>query len=223
MAGTAATPVYLEVGAKRAFACALDWPGWCRAGKTPELALEALAAAAPRYAAVARRAGVRFPAGAADRFEVVERVPGSATTDFGAPGAIAAADAERVTAAQARRLAALVAAAWAEFDQVRAGAPAELRKGPRGGGRDRDKMVDHLLGSDAGYARKLGVKHPPPAADNPAAIAALRDEVLAVLGRPSDGTPPLPKGWPTRYAARRIAWHALDHAWEMQDRSDPGG
>src|SRR5919204_2054399 len=112
MAGTAATPVYLEVGAKRAFACALDWPGWCRAGKTPELALEALAAAAPRYAAVARRAGVRFPAGAADRFEVVERVPGSATTDFGAPGAIARSEAEPLSESEAGRMARLLSACW---------------------------------------------------------------------------------------------------------------
>jgi hypothetical protein len=26
--------------------------------------------------------------------------------------------------------------------------------------------------------------------------------------------------WPPAYAARRIAWHALDHAWEIEDRSE---
>ena len=25
-------------------------------------------------------------------------------------------------------------------------------------------------------------------------------------------------GWPVRYAIRRMAWHVLDHAWEMQDK-----
>ena len=217
-----ATAVVLEAGKKRVFACALDWPGWCRAGKDEELALAALAAYAPRYAVVAERAGIAFPGRAGKRLEVVERLRGSASTDFGVPGEVAGADGERATRAQAERLTALVAAAWAVFDEVRAGTPASLRKGPRGGGRDRDKMVDHVLGAEAAYARKLGVKHRQPAIDDRAAIEALRDDIAAALRAPSDGSPPLPKGWPLRYAARRIAWHVLDHAWEMQDRSDPG-
>jgi hypothetical protein len=218
-----ATAVVLETGKKRVFACALDWPGWCRAGKDEEGALAALAAYAPRYAAVAERAGIAYPAGVGKRLEVVERLRGSASTDFGLPGEVAGADGRRVTRAQAERLTGLVAAAWAVFDEVRAGAPAALRKGPRGGGRDRDKMVDHVLGAEAAYARKLGVRHRQPAIDDDGAIAALRDDIAAVLRAPSDGSPPVPKGWPPRYAARRIAWHVLDHAWEMEDRSDGSG
>jgi hypothetical protein len=84
-------------------------------------------------------------------------------------------------------------------------------------------MVDHVLGAEAAYARQLGVKLPQPAIDDRAAIAALREAILAVLREPSDGSPPKPKGWPPRYAARRIAWHVLDHAWEMQDRAEPAG
>jgi hypothetical protein len=219
----AATAVVLEVGKKRVFACALDWPGWARAGKDEALALEALAAYVPRYAAVAKEAGIAFPDRVGERLEVVERLPGDASTEFGVPGAVADADATPTTRAQAERLAALVQASWTVFDRVRAGAPASLRKGPRGGGRDRDKMVDHVLGAEAGYARKLGIKHPPPAIDDRAAIAALRQALLEVLRAPSDGSPPVPKGWPPRYAARRIAWHVLDHAWEMQDRAEPAG
>jgi hypothetical protein len=215
------TAVYLEVGKKKVFAGALEWPGWCRSGKDEELALQALAAYAPRYAAVAGQAGIAYPARVWEDLEVVERLPGSATTDFGAPGAIAGADARRTTGAQAERLAALVMASWAVFDRVRAGAPAALRKGPRGGGRDRDKMVDHVLGAEAAYARTLGVRHRQPAIDDQAAIAALREDIVEVLRAPSDGAPPRQKGWPTRYAARRIAWHVLDHAWEMEDRSEP--
>jgi hypothetical protein len=218
-----ATAVVVEVGGKRVFACALDWPGWCRAGRDEAAALAALAAYLPRYAVVAERAGIAFPGRAGKRLEVVERLPGSASTDFGLPGEVAGADGKRVDRAQAERLTALVAASWAVFDEVRAGAPASLRKGPRGGGRDRDKMVDHVLGAEAAYARKLGIKHRQPAIDDRAAIQALRDDIAAVLRAPSDGSPPLPKGWPHRYAARRIAWHVLDHAWEMQDRSDPTG
>jgi hypothetical protein len=216
-----ATTVYLETGAKRVFACALDWPGWCRAGRSEQLALEALAAYAPRYGPVARRAGVAFPDSAGDAVEVVERLAGSATTDFGAPGQVAASDAEPVGAAEAARQAALVAASWAVLDEVAAGAPAELRKGPRGGGRDRDKIVEHVLAAEAAYARKLGVRQPQPALGDTDAVAALRQAILAVLGQPSDGSPLAAKGWPARYAARRVAWHVLDHAWEIQDRSAP--
>jgi hypothetical protein len=214
------TAVFLEVGKQRVFACALDWPGWSRSGKDEEAALEALAAYAPRYAVVPEHAGIAYPARVGERLQVVERLPGSATTDFGAPGVIAGADAKRTTGAQAERLVALVLASWTVFDRVRAGAPAALRKGPRGGGRDRDKMVDHVLGAEAAYARKLGVKHRQPAIDDRAAIAALRDDLVEVLRAPADGSPPVPKGWPPRYAARRIAWHVLDHAWEMEDRSE---
>jgi hypothetical protein len=216
------TDVYLEVGSKRVFACALAWPGWCRAGRSEELALEALAAYVPRYRVVAERAGVRFPKSAGDRLRVVERLPGSATTDFGAPGEAAGGDQEPVSAAAAARAAKLLTASWAVFDQVAADAPAELRKGPRGGGRDRDRVVEHVLGAETSYARKLGVKHRQPAVDDAKAIAALRAAIAGALQAPSEGRPPVEKGWPPRYAARRIAWHALDHAWEMQDRSGPG-
>ena len=47
-----------EVVPKRAFAWAVEWPGWCRGGRTPLLAREALLAAAPSYAEVARAAGL---------------------------------------------------------------------------------------------------------------------------------------------------------------------
>lgn len=214
------TRVYLEAGSKRVFACALDWPGWSRSGRTEEQALEALAAYAPRYAPVAELAGLALPAGAAERFAVTERVEGtSGYTDFGVPGKILAGDDLPVDAAEAGRLTALLRGAWAAFDRIVERTPAELRKGPRGGGRDRDKMVDHVLGAEAGYARHIGIKHPQPAVGDVAAIAAARDAVAEVLGRPSSGGPLRPKGWPARYAYRRYAWHVLDHAWEMEDRT----
>ncbi len=220
---TKPTDVYLEVGSKRVFACALAWPGWCRSGRTEELALEALADYVPRYKVVARQARIAFPTTAGDKLRVVERLRGSGTTDFGAPGELASSDGNPVNEAEAERLAKLVAASWAVLEQVAADAPAELRKGPRGGGRDRDRIVDHVLGAEAAYARQIGVRHRQPAIDDEAAIKALRGAIVAVLGAPWDGTPLAPKGWPPRYAARRIAWHALDHAWEIQDRSDAAG
>ncbi len=201
------TPVYLEIGASKTFACSLDWPGWCRAGKEENAALEALATYADRYRRVPEGAGVRFPRSVAKSLEVVERIAGDATTNFGAPGKPAAADATLLTRAQAERLAVLVDGAWTLFDAVVAGAPTELRKGPRGGGRDRDKMVAHVADAEAAYFRKVGIK------DGRAAF-------LAGMRAARDPQPELKtKSWPWRYAARRVAWHALDHAWEMEDRS----
>jgi hypothetical protein len=212
-------PVYLEAGAKKVFACSIDFPGWCRSGKDEEAALEALADYAPRYAEVAKVAKVAFPARAVE-LEVVERVKGKGATDFGIPHEVTRADGEPLTARQAARQVELMRAAWAVLDRVAKASPAELRKGPRGGGRDRDKMLDHVLGAEAAYARKLGVKHPQPELGDTRAIKALRDELAETLRGASDGSPLVPKGWPPRYAMRRIAWHVLDHAWEMQDRAD---
>jgi hypothetical protein len=78
-------------------------------------------------------------------------------------------------------------------------------------------MVAHVRESDWYYAKELGLRVPAP--KTRADTEALRASMLDVLGRPSDGTPLAGRRWPARYAARRIAWHAIDHAWEMEDRS----
>jgi hypothetical protein len=190
--------VYTESGKKRVFAGVVDWPGWCRAGRDEAHALDALATARGRYALIAKEAGMRLPA--AD-FEVVERIAGSMTTDFGAPGSVPALDLEPLKKAEAERLARLVEASWAVFDGVVATAPAELRKGPRGGGRDRDKIVEHVLGAEVAYASKIGVRHRQPARDDAQATAAHRAAIVEAL--------------------RNGAWHVLDHAWEIEDRTEP--
>jgi hypothetical protein len=215
--------VGVEVTPKKAFASALEWPGWTRAGKTPEAALEALAASASRYAKVAKRAKLDFPFDESVTFDVVEEAEGNATTAFGAPDVRFEADQRRTTAKDGDRLAAIVAASYAIFDAVVAKAPPTLRKGPRGGGRDRDKIVEHLVGSDGGYARVLGLKGTDADPRDRKAVAELRERMLEPIRAPSDGSPIAGKKWPPRYAARRIAWHALDHAWEIEDRSGPEG
>jgi hypothetical protein len=246
----AATTVYLEIGAKKTFACATAWPGWCRSGRDEAAALEQLAAYAVRYAPVARRAGVRFPQSAARAFEVVERRKGSASTDFGALDGPTASDFdEPLTAREAARLAAIVEAADTTFWDVVHHSSPTLQKGPRGGGRDRDAIARHVLDAEASYARKIGVRQRAPAIDDTSAIAANRDEVVATLraartpvpdltshgapgtagathGAPgtagathgAPGTARATKAWPYRYLARRIAWHLLDHAWEIEDK-----
>jgi hypothetical protein len=209
-----------EAGAKKAFAWAIDWPGWARGGKTPELARAALIGYAPRYVAVAAVAGLELPDVAEGLFDIADSVPGGSGTDFGVPSSITDADRRQVTAPEAERLAALIAAAWKVFDRVADGAPETLRKGPRGGGRDRDKMISHVIQADHAYAREIGVRLPEPHFGEPEAAQAERAAMLEVLRRPSDGGPLAGRRWTQRYAARRLAWHALDHAWEMEDRSD---
>lgn len=209
--------VAIEGTGKKVFASALDWPGWSRSAKTDEAAIEALLAYAPRYEPVARAAGLPFPA--SFEVDVAERLEGGSGTEFGVPSRPTTADERLVDVAEAKQLASIVEAAWSTFDRIAAAAPAELRKGPRGGGRDRDKMVGHVIGADWYYAREIGIKVMEPAMTDRLAIESLRAAVLEVLRRPSNGSPIAGRKWPARYAARRIAWHALDHAWEMEDRS----
>ncbi len=181
-----------------------------------EAALAALAEHARRYAVVAAEAGLPFAPG---EYLVVERCAGTPTMDFGVPDRAAAAESDGLSAAAARRQTALMDAAWTVFDRVVSAAPGSLRKGPRGGGRDRDAIVDHVLGAEQMYARKIGLRVPVPQRDDSAAIHAMREVILATLGTARGGEPLAERGWSPRYAARRIAWHVLDHAWEIENRS----
>jgi hypothetical protein len=210
-----------EAGAKKTFVWAVDWPGWSRGGKDVTLAIESLIEHQPRYVVVAKTAGLALPVVSADDLETIDSVTGGAATDFGVPSAITASDRRPTSAAEAARLAGLVEAAWMVFDRVVAAAPAELRKGPRGGGRDRDTVAGHAIEADHAYAGQIGIKLPTPSLADRAAVEAERAAMLEVLRTPSDGSPLADRRWTARYAARRIAWHALDHAWEIEDRTEP--
>ena len=210
------TEVVLETVDRRTFAAAVDWPGWCRSGGTPDQALVALADYAPRYALVARVARVRFAVSAGDHLTVVSQVPGDGTTTFGAPSIQSPTDRRDLTAAEADRQVRLLRAGWTELDRLAVEAPEQLAKGPRGGGRDRDAVVAHVIEAERSYARKIGVRHPPFHGDE-AAVEACRAEVEQVLRAARSGEP-MP-GWPARYFLRRAAWHVLDHVWEIEDKS----
>lgn len=208
--------VFIEAGQRRVFASALDWPGWARSAKTAELAVQAMADYLPRYAPVVVRAGLAPPAGdmvIAERHEALAK-----NADFGSLGEIAAGDARPLRAADGARIAALLAASWAAFDAGAAAAPARLRKGPRGGGRDTAQIVEHVHGAEAMYARKMGLPRDKAAEAGPDPVAALRDRIAAAFRSPGDVVTPA-SGWPLRCAARRIGWHVLDHLWEIEDKS----
>ena len=212
---TSKSRVYLEVGGKRVFASAVDWPGWCRPGRDENAALDALAAYASRYGKVAKLAKISFPVKAA-QFDVIERLIGNATTDFGAPGIPGKDESRPLTPAQARRMCDLVEACWTYLDQVVAKAPATLRKGPRGGGRDRDAIFDHVLGAEMEYAKRIGTRLKQPDGMDKPVVRAFHRAILESLSNPNRN-----ERWPVPYAARRIAWHVLDHAWEIEDRTTP--
>jgi hypothetical protein len=207
--------VCIETGSKRVFASALAWPGWCRSARTEAEALDALVAYAARYEEVAGRAFA--PPRDARALKVVERVKGDVTTDFGAPGIPPSADAKRPAPAALARATKLLEASWKAFDDAaRAAGKRKLSTGPRGGGRTVAKMVEHVNGADAAYVSKLW------AAPGGRDVREAMLEALAARGRGEEPPPNARRTsayWPPIYAIRRSAWHALDHAWEIQDRS----
>ena len=228
--------VYLEIGTKRTLAGAVEWPGLCRGGRDEEAALQALVEYGPRYEQVLHAAGIRFQAPAnASGLEVVERLNGNTTTDFGAPDVTPSSDAAPVDDDVLRRLQELLKACWVALDAaVQAAHGKELRKGPRGGGRDVAGIVGHVVDAEASYLARLGGKLPKQFAVNDEEESGrmltdrqLRDRrqvILDALAAAARGEFPLvgPRGglrWTPRFFVRRAAWHILDHVWEIEDRS----
>jgi hypothetical protein len=222
--------VYLEVGKKRVLAGAIDWPGWCRGARDEAAVLQALIDYAPRYERIMQAADIDFKVPTdVKALAVAERLDGNATTDFGVPDKRPSSDSAPVPAAELRRLEEVLKACWAALDETAQFAHGrELRKGPRGGGRDVDGVVQHVTGAEAGYLSSLGGKLPREMVGD---ISDLRDPsigerrqiILDTLGASARGELPErgPRGgvhWTARYFVRRAAWHILDHVWEIEDR-----
>lgn len=211
--------VVLETGKQKVFASALDWPGWSRSGKkTADAAIEELLAYRERYNEVLHLAGIAAISDPGDQVDVVDTVEGTGVTDFGVPDAVHEAEGKSMDDDECARQLALLRASWRYFDNVAVEVSPELRKGPRGGGRDRDKIIDHVIQADRGYARQIGVRTPPFDSFDADAVEAHHEAVFVAIPGLSNGEPVRPNGWPVRYAIRRMAWHILDHAWEMQDK-----
>src|SRR6266566_1970711 len=155
--------VMLEIGpkGKRVVAVAPDWPGLERGAKTGEAAIARLQAYLPRYAPVANLAlmGAQFAAIAT--VDVVEHYPGTGSTDFwGISFAFSGIDRQDMSNAELARELTLMRACWAFFDEVRSRVSPELQQGPRGGGRDRDLIVRHVVGNEQYWTKKLGILMP---------------------------------------------------------------
>lgn len=212
--------VMLEMGpkGKKAVAVAPDWPGLARGAKTAEAAIERLLAYLPRYAPVAKLAGMdaAFPASATA--DVVERYPGVGSTDFwGISFAFSSIDKQVMSNEELDRELTLMRACWAYFDEVPSRVSEEMQKGPRGGGRDRDHIVRHTLFSELDMAKKVGVATPRDEMLTDAGLSAHRDAYCdAIRAFHAEGK--MARSWPLRYLIRHTAFHTLDHAWEMEDK-----
>jgi hypothetical protein len=218
--------VYFETGKRKTFAVAPEWPGWSRWGKDENAALDSLLDHAPRYAAVLQSAGIPFPLPAGtDPFTIVERLPGDATTDFGAPSSFPASDARPIDPDELDRLQKILQACWTAFDSAAGNAAgAQLRRGPRGGGRDLERIHQHMIDGDRSYLPRVVWKYRlDKTLDLGGQMRSLRAAVLDALtsavenGLPEKG-PRRGSAWTPRFFARRVAWHTLDHAWEIEDR-----
>jgi hypothetical protein len=213
--------VYLETGEKKSFATAINWIGLARSGKAPDDALAAIAEYAPRYLTSMGAAanGFKAPAGVAG-LDVVAHLAGNKTTDFGAPDAILPSDRGPLSKRELDAAIEMLQAAWAAFAASAARAKGKTLgpSGPRGGGRSVEKIIDHVREADCGYVNAIGGKSKPGAAWS----ETQRDFIAAVRSRNAGELPDHgPRGgerWPAMFAIRRSAWHALDHAWEIEDR-----
>jgi hypothetical protein len=211
--------VMVERGKKRTVASAFDWPGWDRSARSDDAALAVLEAYRPRYARVAELAGLGREFEAAGELAVVERLEGTGMGDFyGVSGRTAAPEYQQLTQTECERKIALLRACWGYFDDVAARVSPELRLGPRGGGRDRDRIIRHANGAEiAEFAVKVGVRTPLEARESPDELAAHRDAFCAAIREHNAQGAPA-RSWTVQFLLRRCAYHMLDHAWEMEDR-----
>jgi hypothetical protein len=214
--------VILEIGKKRrVVAGAMDWPGLDRWGTSEDDALAKLESYLPRYADVTERAGLAKTFARSREVEIVERVPGSSSTDFwGIAHVPSEIEREVLPEPDLERRLTLLQACWAQFDDVTKRITAELLPGSRGGGRTREQIIRHVYANEPEqFSRKIEVRTPKEVVLTPGGLAAHRQEYLdAIRAYNADGKPA--RTWPIQFLIRRTAHHVMDHAWELEDR-DP--
>jgi hypothetical protein len=217
--------VTLEAGPKqkKVVAVAPDWPGLERGAKTGEAAIEKLQSYLPRYEKVAKLAGMDAEFAAIGNVEIVEQYQGSGSTDFwGISFAFSSIDGQQLSSEDLDRELSLMQACWTFFDDVRGRVSAEMKKGPRGGGRDRDRIVRHVLGTEQDWAKKVGVRTPEDAVvTDGIGLKTYRDAYCTAI-RASRSAGKMARNWPLRYLIRHTAYHTMDHAWEMEDKDLTG-
>jgi hypothetical protein len=207
---------------KRAVAFSLDWPGWSRGAKSPELALDTIESYRARYRPVAELAGMAGELDAAGPLEVVEDRVGTGSTDFwGISFSPSSAEQqEPMGEAELERGITLLRACWAFFDGVATRVSPEMRKGLRGGGRDRDQIIRHTIRTESeNFARRVGLRIPEGAALTPDGLRRHRETYVAAMHAYNAGeVKRRMRSWTLPFLIRHSAFHTLDHAWEMEDK-----
>ncbi len=204
---------------KKLVAAALDWPGWSRGARTEDAALEVLESYRGRYQPVAKLAGLELEFDSAGELDVVERIEGSGSTDFwGISFSSGTTEQESMSEPECERKIALLQASWIFFDEVSHRVSAELRKGPRGGGRDRDQIISHTYGTERDFAKKIGVVTPQGVMLTPDGLREHREVYVNAI-REYNAEGKSARSWTLPFLIRHSAFHVLDHAWEMQDKT----
>jgi len=206
---------------KRSVAFGVDWPGWSRGAKGADLALETLESYRERYRPVADLAGMQREFDAAGALEIVEDKVGTGSTDFwGISFSPSATEQGPLSEAEIERRIKLLRACWAFFDGVAARVSPEMRKGPRGGGRDRDRIISHTVRVESeDFATRVGLRIPEGGALTPDGLRGYREEYVAAMHAYNAGEFERPmRSWTLPFLIRHSAFHTLDHAWEMEDK-----
>jgi hypothetical protein len=212
--------VMLETGPKnkKVVAVAPDWPGLERGAKTAGAAIERLQSYIPRYVKVAKLASMDEEFTVIEDVDVIEHYTGVGSTDFwGISFAFSRIDRQDISSEELERELALMQACWVFFDDVRTRVSPQMQKGQRGGGRDRDQIVMHVIRVEQDWAKKVGVSVPEDAVLIDENLQAYRDAYCEAI-RAFHAQGKMARTWPLRYLIRHTAYHTLDHAWEMEDK-----
>ena len=206
---------------KRTVAFGLDWPGWSRGAKSPELALQTLESYRERYRPVTELAGMAPEFDAAGPLEILEDRVGTGSTDFwGISFSPCSAEQAPMGEAELERAITLLRACWTFFDDVAARVSPEMRKGPRGGGRDRDQIIRHTIRTESeDFAKQVGLRIPEEGALSPDGLRQHREAYVAAMHAYNAGeVERRMRSWTLPFLIRHSAYHTLDHAWEMEDK-----
>jgi hypothetical protein len=205
---------------KRSAAFGVDWPGWSRGARTADLAVETLESYRERYRPVAQLAGLAGEFDAAGPLEIVEDRVGPGSTDFwGISFAPSATERDPMDDVALQRGITLLQACWAYFDAVAARVSPDMRKGPRGGGRDRDQIIRHTVRTESeDFAKRIGLRVPEEGALTPDGLRRYREDYVAAMRAYNRGDVKRMRSWTLPFLIRHSAFHMLDHAWEMEDK-----
>jgi hypothetical protein len=205
---------------KKFVAFAVDWPGWSRGAKTPELALELLESYRERYRPVAVAARLAEEFAVAGSVEVVEDRVGPGSTDFwGISFAPCSLEQEPMANAELDRKIGLLRACWGFFDAVAGRVSAEMQKGPRCGGRDRDHIIRHTIRTESEeFAKRLGLRIAERGALTPRGLRDYRETYVATMRSYNAGEGKRMRSWNLPFLIRHSGYHSMDHAWEMEDK-----